>query len=199
MKKDALLIFYKNPQQGKVKTRLAATVGNATAFSIFMQLLHHIISTTTYLPIDKIVFYSESIERQDVWEDELYTKHIQEGKDLGERMSNAFSTAFDMKYESVVIIGTDCPELTAGIIMNAFAYLNSRDVTIGPAADGGYYLLGMKQHHSVFFKDVNWSTDSVLERTIDICKENNLTYELLPVLHDIDEEKDLIYLEKQEV
>ena len=111
-------------------------------------------------------------------------------------MSNAFSYTFQKGYDRVVIIGTDCPELTAGILMNAFAYLNNHDVVIGPAADGGYYLLAMKQHYSALFKNINWSTETVLEETLEICMENNLNYTLLPVLHDVDEERDLIHLEK---
>lgn len=112
-------------------------------------------------------------------------------------MDNAFATAFQMVYDRVVIIGTDCPELNAGIIMNAFAYLNNHDVVIGPAEDGGYYLLGMKRHYTLLFKNINWSTENVFDETITICKKNNINYSFLPVLHDIDEEKDLIYLKKQ--
>ena len=196
MTKQALLIFAKNFEPGKVKTRLAATLGHAKAFSIYTQLLEHTVSVTNYLHVDKIVFYSSHIAQEDVWNDNYYHKQVQEGSDLGERMNNAFSYAFQKGYDRVVIIGTDCPELTAGILMNAFAYLNNHDVVIGPAADGGYYLLAMKQHYSALFKNINWSTETVLEETLEICMENNLNYTLLPVLHDVDEERDLIHLEK---
>ena len=164
MTKQALLIFTKNPEPGKVKTRLAATLGTAKAFSIYSQLIEHTISVTNYLPVDKIVFYSNHIVQEDIWDDKYYQKQVQEGSDLGERMNNAFNYAFQKGYDRVVIIGTDCPELNAGIIMNAFAYLNIHDVVIGPAADGGYYLLGMKQYFSQTFENINWSTETVFER-----------------------------------
>ena len=199
MTKQALLIFAKNPERGKVKTRLAATLGNAKAFSIYSQLLEHTISITNYLPVDKIVFYSNYIVQEDIWNDKYYFKQVQMGKDLGERMNNAFAFAFQKGYESVVIIGTDCPELNAGIIMNAFAYLNNHDVVIGPAADGGYYLLGMKKYNSELFQNINWSSETVLQETMKICKENKHNYALLPELHDVDEEKDLVHLEKVKV
>ena len=199
MTKQALLIFVKNPEPGKVKTRLSATLGTAKAFSIYNQLLEHTISVTNYLPVDKIVFYSNHIVQEDVWNDKYYQKQAQEGIELGERMNKAFSLAFHKGYDRVVIIGTDCPQIDSGIIMNAFAYLNTHDVVIGPAADGGYYLLAMKQCHSELFENINWSTETVFEETIEICKENNRHYALLTVLHDVDEEKDLIHLEKENV
>lgn len=199
MTKQALLIFTKNPEPGKVKTRLAATLGNAKALSIYRQLLEHTASITNYLPIDKFIFYSVYVEHADLWDAKHYHKEVQRGKDLGEKMDNAFATAFQMVYDRVVIIGTDCPELNAGIIMNAFAYLNNHDVVIGPAEDGGYYLLGMKRHYTLLFKNINWSTENVFDETITICKKNNINYSFLPVLHDIDEEKDLIYLKKANV
>ncbi len=195
MTKQALLIFTRNPEPGKVKTRLAATLGAAKAFTIYNQLLEHTISVTNYLPVDKIVFYSNQIVQEDNWNDKYYQKQVQLGSDLGARMSNAFGYAFQNGFDRTVIIGTDCPELNAGIIMNAFAYLNNHDVVIGPAADGGYYLLGMKQHYSQLFENIAWSTETVFDQTIAICKRNNVSYSQLPVLHDVDEEKDLIHLE----
>ena len=143
------------------------------------------------------MFYSEFVPLEDVWDNKQYQKEVQEGRDLGARMNNAFISTFEKGYESVVIIGTDCPQLNAGIIINAFAYLNDHDVVIGPSADGGYYLLGMSQHYSALFENIEWSTETVFHNTINICKNNSFSYSLLPVLHDVDEEKDLIYLETQ--
>lgn len=194
MIKQALLIFIKNPEPGKVKTRLAATLGDAKALSIYRQLLEYTASITNHLPSDKFLFYSEHIVREDLWDDKNYSKQVQCGKDLGERMNHAFASVFEMGYARAVIIGADCPELNAGIIMNAFAFLNLNDVVIGPANDGGYYLLGMKQHYSELFKDIHWSTHTVFEDTVTICKENSIRYSLLPLLHDVDEEKDLTHL-----
>jgi rSAM/selenodomain-associated transferase 1 len=196
MMKDALIIFTKNPEAGKVKTRLAATLGDEEALAIYRQLLSHTNSVTEYLPVDKFVFYSNHIEQKDFWDSKHYYKEVQQGFDLGERMQNAFDATFQDGYDKILIIGTDCPDLNAGIIMNAFAYLNSQDVVIGPAEDGGYYLLGMKQLYLELFEDINWSTNTVLHETQMKCTALQLNYCLLPVLKDIDEEKDIVHLKK---
>lgn len=191
MNKQALLIFTKNPEAGKVKTRLAATVGNEAALAIYNQLLQHTVSETENLPVDKFVFYADYILHEDVWINNGYYKEVQYGNDLGERMCSAFDFAFQKGYEQVVIIGTDCPEISSATIINAFASLERNDVVIGPAEDGGYYLLGMKQLHSGLFEQIQWSTPTVLANTISKIKRLHLTHHLLPVMKDIDEEQDL--------
>ncbi len=194
MKNSALIIFAKNPEAGKVKTRLAATIGNEQALAVYNHLLNHTVSCTEYLPIDKFVFYSNNIPHEDVWDLKHYFKDLQIGKDLGERMKNAVDATFEKGYEKIVIIGTDCPELTGGIIMNAFEYLQNNDLVIGPAEDGGYYLIGSKKLHTEIFEDIKWSTAEVLNETIRKLNSLQLSYFLLPELNDIDEEKDLITL-----
>ncbi len=191
MRKQALLIFTKNPEAGKVKTRLAATLGDEEALSIYKQLLLHTASVSEYVPVDKFVFYSNYIDPEDIWDSQHYYKEVQQGNDLGERMKNGFSLIFQKDYNKVVIIGTDCPDLNAGVILNAFAYLDLHDVVIGPAEDGGYYLLGMKRLYSELFDNIRWSTSTVLNETITKCATLQLDCYLLPVLKDIDEEKDL--------
>jgi rSAM/selenodomain-associated transferase 1 len=195
--KEALLIFTKNPERGKVKTRLAATIGNEAALTIYMQLLSHTSAITSYLPVDKFVFYSNHILKKDIWDNTYFFKQVQIGDDLGERMKNAFAATFQKGYDKIIIIGTDCADLNADIILTAFAHLNLYDVLIGPAEDGGYYLLGMKQLHAALFEEINWSTHTVLSETTKKCNAMQLSYHLLPVLHDIDEEKDLVFLKKQ--
>lgn len=194
--KEALIIFTKNPDAGKVKTRLAATIGDEKALAVYVRLLSHTASVSSDLPMDKFVFYSDQIIKDDTWDDAVFYKEIQKGNDLGEKMENAFENIFEKGYRKIVIIGTDCPELNAGIIINAFACLDTRDVVIGPAADGGYYLLGMPQLHGSLFRNISWSTNIVLKETTDRCHTSNLKYGLLPILNDIDEEKDLIYFGK---
>jgi uncharacterized protein len=191
MSKEALLIFTKNPEAGKVKTRLAATLGDEAALSIYRQLLLHTVSATEYLPVDKFVFYSNHIGQKDYWSDKNYYKLLQEGNDLGERMKNAFVAAFQKGYNKVVIIGTDCPDLNASVIMNAYVYLEDHDIVIGPAIDGGYYLLGMKKLYPRLFEKIDWSTGKVLAQTLKICESSNLSTFLLPELSDIDDENDL--------
>ncbi|MEO5892325.1 MAG: TIGR04282 family arsenosugar biosynthesis glycosyltransferase [Ferruginibacter sp.] len=189
--KEALIIFAKNPEMGKVKTRLAATIGNEAALAVYHQLLLHTVSATEYLPVDKFVFYSDFIQEEDVWTTEYYLKELQQGIDLGERMKNAFASIFQKGYEKIAIIGTDCPGVNAGIIMNAFAYLQYNDVAIGPAEDGGYYLLAMNKLHPEIFEGIRWSSGEVLKATISKCDALQLKHYLFPVLNDIDEEKDL--------
>jgi len=189
--KEALLIFAKNLINGEVKTRLAATMGNDFAFSLYKQLLEHTVSITNHLPVGKTIFYSTYIDGQDVWSHDIYEKQIQVGEDLGERMKNAFSYIFDKEYEKAIIIGTDCFEISAAVIMNAFIHLNNHDIVIGPATDGGYYLLGMKQVHAELFQNIYWSTSNVLQQTLAVCIDQNLSVHLLTELSDIDIEKDL--------
>jgi hypothetical protein len=194
MTDNTLIIFVKNLIVGRVKTRLAATLGNDAAMDIYKQLLKNIHNKIQSLDVDKIVFYSAFIE-EDIWENNVFQKEIQEGNDLGERMKNAFKSSFTAGHKKIVIIGTDCPEINENILKNAFEKLNSYDIVIGPATDGGYYLLGMKKEHPFLFQDIEWSTDKVLQQTIELCHRNQLSYFLLPKLSDIDEEKDLKHFE----
>lgn len=189
--KSLLIIFYRNPELGKVKTRLSATLGEAKALAIYLYLAGHAKTITENLPIDKAVFYSSHIDTEDNWDNALYQKHIQSGIDLGERMLRAFRDGFESGYNSICIIGTDCLELTPSIIEEAFAALQSYDTVMGPAKDGGYYLLGMNALHTEFFKNKLWSTDSVYRSTIHDIDAMRLKYYALPKLTDVDEEKDL--------
>ncbi len=184
-----LIIFVKNLIYGRVKTRLAATVGNDQAFQIYQKLIGYTASVVEKLACNQVVYYSDYIEHDDAWPGAV--KAVQRGSDLGERMEQAFNNSFRDAAGHTVIIGTDCFEITREIIQQAFETLSRCDVVIGPASDGGYYLLGMTKLHSPVFKNIAWSSESVLATTLAICKSLNLSYFLLPVLNDIDEEKDL--------
>lgn len=191
MSKEALIIFTKNPEAGKVKTRLAATIGDAEALRVYKQLLMHTVSETNLVSADKYVFYANYVDRDDIWDDKRYYKELQQGNDLGERIMNAFRSTFKKGYDKIIIIGTDCPSLDQSIIQDAFSKLDDIDIVIGPALDGGYYLLGMKQCHKLLFKNIQWSTPEVFPETINRCKIAGLLFFLLQPLQDIDEEKDL--------
>lgn len=119
-------------------------------------------------------------------------KAVHRGTDIGERMSNAFRDRLEFGTRKVVIIGTDCYDLTAAIIEAAFTELSNCDIVIGPVLDGGYYLLGMNNHHPQLFNDIIWSTDTVLRDTLTRCANLGLRYFLMPVLSDINDEKDLL-------
>jgi len=188
---NRLLIFVKNPQLGKVKTRLAQTVGNEQALAIYLQLLYHTQSISSQLMVNRAVYYSSFIDRADIWPETQFKKYEQTGTDLGERMKNAFATAFAEGFEKVVIIGSDCPQLTSTHIQQAFDMLSTRDAVIGPAEDGGYYLLGMNRLLPELFVNKAWSSAEVLPQTIADFERLQLSYYCLETLQDVDTEEDL--------
>ena len=190
----ALLIFVKNAIRGQVKTRLAATVGDELAMHVYQQLLEHTRKVSQVVDVDKYVYYADFIAKEDTWSNSHFQKRVQKGNDLGDRMQHAFSCAFENGYEHVIIIGSDCPGIDEKILEVAFSYLKNYDVVIGPANDGGYYLLGMKKFYPQLFNNIAWSTTAVLNQTIAKCRELGIMYTALPLLHDVDEEKDLIHL-----
>jgi uncharacterized protein len=189
--KNLLIVFYRNPELGKVKTRLAKTVGDEKALAIYLRLAEHTRSISQDLSLDKVVYYSHFVDTEDTWPNSSFQKKAQQGNDLGEKMQNAFAEGFKNEYTSICIIGTDCFELTSEIIQQAFDQLEKHDTVIGPANDGGYYLLGMKKSTPELFQNKNWSTDSVAKDTIHDFKRLRLSFVKLPPLTDVDEEKDL--------
>ncbi len=186
-----LLIFYRNPELGKVKTRLAKTIGDEKALAIYLRLAAHTRSICQDLPQEKVVYYSHFTDTEDAWPNSHFQKKLQQGSDLGEKMQSAFDQGFKNGCQSICIIGTDCFELTSGIIEQAFTQLEKYDAVIGPAKDGGYYLLGMKKRTPELFQNKKWSTDSVAKDTINDFKRLGLSFVELPPLTDVDEEKDL--------
>lgn len=188
--KHALIIFVKNFVLGQVKTRLAATLGNEEALDIYKQLVQHTQQITAPVPAEKNVFYSDALEEQH-WP-QTAKHNVQQGTDLGQRMAWAFEKVFKKGAEKVVIIGSDCLELTTAIIEQAFTELENCDVVMGPAKDGGYYLLGLKQHCPELFRNMEWSTASVRSQTVHACQRLALSVSLLPELADIDEAEDWI-------
>lgn len=189
MKTNALIIFIRNPQLGKVKTRLAKTVGSEKALEIYKALLLHTQSVTQNLDCDKFVFYDENIETNDIWSGTLFEKRTQFGNHLGEKMQNAFQTVFDLGYKNCSIVGSDLFDLQANHINEAFHKLESNDIVIGPAEDGGYYLLGLKKVIPSIFKNKDWGTSTVLSDTLKDLE--NYKIEFLETLNDIDTFEDL--------
>lgn len=194
------MIFMKNPVKGKVKTRLASTIGDDKALEIYNILLHQTLTVTSEIQTcDKAIFYSDFIDENDLWSERTNQKYLQNGMDLGKRMKNAFDISFKNGYEKIIIIGTDCYDLSAEIIEEGFQKLNVNDVVIGPAADGGYYLIGMKYPHKQLFENIVWSTENVLADTLHILQQSQLTHHLLPVLTDIDTEENLFLLDNLKI
>ncbi len=191
MKSELLIIFYRNPELGKVKTRLAATLGDAKALAIYLKLASHTRAITSELDCDRVVYYSDYVDTEDAWTKSDFSKQLQRGNDLGARMENAFQKAFADGYGRISIIGTDCFELTTQIVVKAFESLATKDAVIGPAADGGYYLLGMNRFIPELFRKKEWSTSSVCKDTINDFTRLAINYHQLPTLHDVDTEADL--------
>ncbi|GHA42927.1 hypothetical protein GCM10007103_25110 [Salinimicrobium marinum] len=186
--KNLLLIFTRNPEPGKVKKRLASSIGDEPALEIYKFLLKHTSEITKDLPVHKEVYYSERIEKEDLW-NETYGEKLQKGEDLGERMKNAFQNGFESGYRNIIIIGSDLFEITKDDLEEAFNALENSDYVIGPAKDGGYYLLGMKTLNLKLFKNKSWSTASVFEDTIKDINSKHIT--ILEKRNDIDVFEDI--------
>ncbi len=187
--KNLLLIFVRNPVLGKCKTRLAATIGDFAALEVYTFLLNHTSSITKELLVTKEVHYSEKPTKNDLWDSSVFVKKQQVGKDLGDRMKNAFKNGFENGFENVIIIGSDLFDLTQSDLEQAFLELETHDVVVGPAKDGGYYLLGMKSINSPVFKNKAWGTNTVLEATLLDLKENKI--KLLEERNDVDNYEDI--------
>ncbi len=189
--KKALIILAKNPVKGNVKTRLAASTGDEKTLLIYQELLSKTFDVTKGIFSHKFVFYSNFVDDNDIWENNLYQKKLQEGSTLGDKMKNAFKNLFAEGYNRIVIIGTDCYELKTEDIQQAFSLLNHSEVVIGPASDGGYYLLGMSEFIPDVFDNIEWSTNKVFDQTMAVCKEMNTNVSLLRKLNDIDTIEDV--------
>jgi len=182
--KYLLIIFTRNPELGKCKTRLAATIGDEAALEAYKFLLSHTVKITSNLNVAKQVHYSVSIREDDIWDDLLYDKKQQIGGDLGERMANAFQEGFTSGFEKICIIGSDMYDLTQEDIEDAFLGLDENDYVIGEAADGGYYLLGMKKFNPDIFQNKKWGTDSVFKDTLDNLEGKKIYFK--EVRNDVD-------------
>lgn len=189
---DSLLVFYKYPEKGFAKTRLAKEIGEEEALKVYKVLLSYTFDIINELTdTDIYLFYTTKRQGHDI--DEICNSdwyiHKQSGGSLGKRFSNGFQDVLGPTGKKVVVIGTDCVGLTKDIIKEAFASLNDSDIVIGPTEDGGYYLIGMKEAHNVF-QDIPWSTENVYERTIERVNDLGLDHHTLPILNDVDVKKD---------
>ena len=187
--KKALIVFTRNPELGRCKTRLAATIGDQSALDVYRFLLDHTVKITSPLSADVYVYYSEKIREIDIWNTSIFRKKQQQGRDLGEKMQHAFTEVFGMGYQKAIIIGSDVYDISTQDLEDAFLTLEKNNFVVGPAQDGGYYLLGMKQLKTSLFKNKKWGTSTVLSDTLQ-----NLTLEkvsILPEKNDVDYFEDI--------
>jgi uncharacterized protein len=196
---QAIIIFVRNPVLGKVKSRLATSVGKKNALKIYNWLLDHTCKISKNLSTDKFVFYEDFINYDDIWDNAIYRKKLQEGNGLGKRMKNAFKYLFDAGYRKIIIIGSDCYELTSKIIEDAFDTFSKNDVVIGPALDGGYYLLGMDDFIPELFENKKWGSDTVFADTVSQVKKLDYSLNVLVQLKDVDVESDIDFNKLKEI
>jgi rSAM/selenodomain-associated transferase 1 len=202
---QALAILCKTPEKGFVKTRLAASVGDQKALEIYLDLLNITDGETRPFNSSRHLFLASALEdsiekmqstlqQQDLFTDPKTKFIIQQGEDLGQRMSTAFEKLFK-NHQSVVLIGCDLPDLTSALIAKAFDALQNNDLVIGPSCDGGYYLIGLNKSTPDLFEEISWSTEKVLKQTLERAERLLLKVQLLDQLRDIDTLEDL-YLSK---
>lgn len=188
MSKELLIVFVKNVVIGKVKTRLAKTVGDNKALEVYKELVGITQECSEKVQADKHIYFSDVVINSQ-WVNEL--KFVQDGETLGDRMFNAFDYGFNLGYEKIILIGSDLPDISPEIVEKGFVELNKNDVVFGPAYDGGYYLIGMKRSQKFIFENKPWSKPSLLENTLNQLSEKGVKTALLQTLNDIDTFEDL--------
>jgi hypothetical protein len=192
----ALIIFCKYPEPGKVKTRLGKEIGFTQAASLYATLLQENLSCLTKQPVRfrLFLFYDPNtpLEQYRTWLGD-YLFAPQQGTDLGERMYQAFLRLFAQGFQQVLLVGSDIPGLHHSLMTQAFAVLEQQEVVLGPAADGGYYLIGFRdQVHLPLFTSISWSTSTVLQQTLERLHDAHLSYGLIESKRDIDTLADLL-------
>lgn len=186
----ALLIFTRNPEPGKCKTRLAATIGEKAALEIYDFLLRHTANLSKSLEgMDKYVYFSEYLGDGSTWDPACFEYRLQEGTNLGERMEKALRETFAAGYTRVVLIGSDLYDLATEDLVEAFRQLDRHEVVLGPAGDGGYYLVGLRQLLPGLFQNKQWGTQTVLKDTLADLRGTDT--HLLPVRNDVDRYEDI--------
>jgi len=192
----AIIVMTRYPEEGKVKTRLIEHLGEDGATHLHQKMAEHTISTLEPLcdiqTADLWVFFSGgSAEKMQSWLGERFEYRPQQGDNLGSRMAHAFKHIFAAGYNRAVMLGTDCPDIEGATVVKALNSLRSADVALGPAEDGGYYMIGINELHPDLFRNINWGSAKVLSQTVEIVKNLNLTPAYLPPLRDIDIPEDL--------
>ena len=219
MIKKRLIIFTRYPVPGKTKTRLIPALGEQGAADLHSRMAEYTLLNLLILGCDQSleigIYYSGGDRTlMQNWLDPIISSffendshsrinpifyHAQIGEDLGNRMQGAFEDGFKNKIEKIIIIGTDCPDLSPHLIEETFWALNSQDVVLGPARDGGYYLIGLSQSFPMLFNDIDWGSDRVLAQTKKIIEQEQLSVYDLPVLTDVDRPDDLYIWQSKKV
>jgi hypothetical protein len=191
MPADQLIIFLKAPHAGAVKTRLAQAIGADAACAAYRRLVEVLLNRLTAIDAVELRFApDDALEEIKPWLRPGWRAAGQGAGDLGQRLTRAFAEAFATGARRVVVIGSDCPDVTPDDIHAAWASLGRHDLVFGPAADGGYWLIGLCRAEPRLFDGIAWSTDTVLQKTRDRARAAGLTVHLLRELHDVDSDAD---------
>ncbi len=194
MGNNAVIVFLKAPEKGRIKTRLSKVLDESFVIELYKGFIR---DTLLVLPsiADKFIYFLPSEKKDEVisWLGNGYQYAVQTGQDLGEKMSNAFKDGFSKGYDRLVLIGTDIPEISKSHLHQAFDALETKDAVIGPASDGGYYLIGFNKESfsEKIFHGIHWSTTNVFGETLKAMVEMNLQYEQVLELNDVDTPEDL--------
>lgn len=189
---DVIILFARAPELGRVKTRLAHEIGDAAALAAYEELgrtcWSNAVAARGALGGRALVAYTPHDGEDSVraWLSGADAYTVQQNGDLGQRMLSAITSALSDGAGRVVVIGSDCPTLSERVLLDAFAALDRADVVIGPATDGGYYLIGMSRARDVLFADVPWSSPLTLGVTLDRAQAAGLRVALLQPLSDVD-------------
>lgn len=196
-----LIIFVRFPGAGKAKTRLIPALGRKGAADLQRRMTEHLLQRLHPLFRDENIHCSISYtggtaQKMKTWLGDGLAFRKQEGDDLGQRMLHAFAGSRTIGARHTILLGSDCPAVDDHVIRTAFAGLSRHDLVIGPAADGGYYLIGMNNRceplqQNFLFTDISWGTHRVFQQTIERAQETKQTWLTLPILHDIDRPEDL--------
>ena len=190
----------KYPEPGLVKTRLAKNIGEYQAASLYRLFVEAILARTEDARFSRIIFYSPPEKKSEIMDwlgHKTGVYYPQRGDTLGEKLSNAIEVMFKNGAGKVVTIGTDSPTVDKKIILKAFEKLENKPCVIGPAIDGGYYLIGLSSFHKKIFKDIDWSTENVLKQTRERLNELKLNFAILDEKPDIDSFDDLLALKDE--
>lgn len=207
MSRRRLILFTRYPQPGQAKTRLIPALGAAGAADLHRQMVEQTLAQVRRLqvnlqvslqaepePLSVEIWFAgtaaEASQMQD-WLGDTWCYRVQQGEDLGERLQAANRAAFSAGMQQVITIGTDCPDLTAEILQQAFRLLDQQDLVLGPAQDGGYYLIGLRSYQPELFGQISWSSELVLRQTAEIAANLKLAIGYLEMLADVDRPEDL--------
>ena len=190
------ILFAKYPEIGRVKTRLARGLGNEKSVQFYRQILKDIIHQTfpTQSQYQNVLCYDPPERGKEFKKSfpDFFAYWPQASGNLGERMVAAFQKSFQAGAKKTVIIGSDCPELKEAALNEAFQLLETKDLVLGPARDGGYYLIGTREPFPLLFQEIPWSTSGVFQETLKRAKKNHLSVGLLSERSDIDTYEDYL-------